>query len=151
MAYDEVSGPVVAHSRNLLGGASLLVVVLVGAGILLNRITHRQSQLEGQLRSARELESVNKQLQGEIEERERAESHLHRSLEDMKRFNRLAVGRELRMIELKREVDMLLVELGREIKYGFEKEGISGRNAQRKSVSSVVDASSIGRGNNEEV
>ncbi len=149
MEYDEISGPVVAHTRNLLGGASLLVVVLIGAGILLNRITHRQSQLEAQLRSSRELESVNEQLQEEIAERERAESHLQRSLEDMKRFNRLAVGRELRMIELKKEVDSFLVELGREIKYGFEKEGISGRNAESKSVSSVVDDSCIDQDNNE--
>lgn len=151
MAYDEVSGPVVAHSRNLLSGAVLLVVVLVGAGILLNRITHKQSRLEARLRSTRELESVNEQLQGEIAERERAESHLQRSLEDMKRFNRLAVGRELRMIELKKEVDYLLVDLGREIKYGLEKEGISGRNAESKSVSSVVDDSCIEQDNNEEV
>ncbi|MHC4213660.1 MAG: cache domain-containing protein [Planctomycetota bacterium] len=151
MGYDEVSGPVVAHTRNLLAGASLLVVVLIGAGIILNRITHRQSQLEARLRSSRELESVNEQLQEEIAERERAESHLQRSLEDMKRFNRLAVGRELRMIELKKEVDSFLVELGREIKYGFEKEGISGRNAESKSVSSGVDDPSIEQDNNEEV
>lgn len=151
MEYDEISGPVVAHTRNLLAGASLLVVVLIGAGILLNRITHRQGQLGARLRSSRELESVNEQLQGEIAERERAESHLQRSLEDMKRFNRLAVGRELRMIELKKEVDSFLVELGREIKYGFEKEGISGRNTESKSVSSVVDGSCIEQDNNEEV
>ena len=151
MAYDEVSGPVVAHSRNLLSGAVLLVVVLVGAGILLNRITQRQSQLEARLRSTRELESVNEQLQEEIAERERAESHLQRSLEDMKRFNRLAVGRELRMIELKKEVDRLLVECGREIKYGFEKEGIAGRNGESGSVLSVVDDSSIDQDNTEEV
>ena len=71
-------------------------------------------------------------------------------LEDMKRFNRLAVGRELRMIELKKEVDSLLVELGRKIKYGLEKEGISRSNSAGKSVSSVVE-SVIDQDNNEEV
>ena len=151
MSYNEISGPVVAHTRNLLAGASLLVVVLIGAGILLNRITHRQSQLEARLKSARELELVNEQLQGEIAERERAESHLQRSLEDMKRFNRLAVGRELRMIELKKEVDSLLVELDHGIKYGFEKEGISCRNAESETISSVFSDSSIEQDGNEEV
>ena len=38
----------------------------------------------------------------------------HRELED---FNRLAVGRELRMVELKAEVNELLAELGRPSRY----------------------------------
>ena len=39
----------------------------------------------------------------------------HHELED---FNRMAVGRELRMIEMKREVNALLRELGRAERYG---------------------------------
>lgn len=41
----------------------------------------------------------------------------HRELEE---FNRLAIGRELRMVELKREVNELLAELGRESRYDVE-------------------------------
>ncbi len=37
--------------------------------------------------------------------------------EQLERFNRLAVGRELRMAELKQEINGLLAELGRERKY----------------------------------
>ena len=41
----------------------------------------------------------------------------HRELEE---FNRLAVGRELRLIELKEEVNLLLEELGRPARYQIE-------------------------------
>lgn len=41
----------------------------------------------------------------------------HRELEE---FNRLAIGRELRMVELKREVNELLAELGRKPRYDTE-------------------------------
>lgn len=150
MPYDEVSGPVAAQTRNLIGGASFLVVILLGIGILLSRITQRQNKLKIELDSARNLEMVNKQLQEEIAERKRAEGNLQQSLEEMKRFNRLAVGRELRMIELKKEVDSLLLECGRDCKYGYEKEGIAPNHLESKSVSSVVD-SSIDQDNNEEV
>lgn len=43
---------------------------------------------------------------------------LQEKMEDLERFNRLAVGREQRMIEFKREINELLRELGREEKYG---------------------------------
>ena len=45
------------------------------------------------------------------------EEKLNSALDELKRFNRLAVGRELRMVELKREVNGLLEELNREERY----------------------------------
>ncbi|UCC97479.1 MAG: HAMP domain-containing protein [Phycisphaerales bacterium] len=62
-------------------------------------------------------------LQKAIVERRRVEVQLRRSIEDLEQFNKLAVERELRMVELKKEVDGLLAELGRQEKYrlGFEK------------------------------
>lgn len=53
----------------------------------------------------------------DITERKQAEEQLNKTLEELKRFNNLAVGRELRMVELKREVNQLLRELGRQEKY----------------------------------
>jgi len=60
--------------------------------------------------SQQQLEAMNGQLQDEITERKQA-------TEEMERFNRLAVGRELRMVELKKQVNALLCELDREEEY----------------------------------
>ena len=48
----------------------------------------------------------------DITERVEAEEELKRTLADLEQFNRLAVGRELRMIELKREVNEMAVKAG---------------------------------------
>lgn len=60
----------------------------------------------------------------DITERVRAEeklkqtvAELERSNANLARFNRLAVGRELRMIELKRQVNNLSEQLGKEPPY----------------------------------
>ncbi|MFH2103031.1 MAG: GAF domain-containing protein [Chloroflexota bacterium] len=51
-------------------------------------------------------------LQAELAERERAEQELQERMRELERFNRLAVGRELKMIELKERIREL--EAGRE-------------------------------------
>jgi PAS domain S-box-containing protein len=48
----------------------------------------------------------------DITERKRLETDLRRRTEELERFNRLAVGRELRMVELKREINELSGRLG---------------------------------------
>jgi PAS domain S-box-containing protein len=48
----------------------------------------------------------------DITERKRAEEELKKTLAELERFNRLAVGRELRMIELKREVNEMARRAG---------------------------------------
>jgi len=60
----------------------------------------------------------------DITERKRAEAELQRRAEDLRirnealtRFNTVAVGRELRMIELKREVNELCLKLGEPPRY----------------------------------
>lgn len=45
-------------------------------------------------------------------------------MKELELFNSLAVGRELQMIELKKEVDALLCEFGREEKYKSDYEKI---------------------------
>lgn len=59
-------------------------------------------------------------LQQEVAERKKAEAVLHervaelaRANADLERFNQLSVGREQRMIELKREVNALLAQAGK--------------------------------------
>ena len=49
-----------------------------------------------------------------ITDRVKREKDLRRKNEELEKFNSLAVGRELKMMELKREINSLLEELGRE-------------------------------------
>ncbi len=53
----------------------------------------------------------------EITTQKRTERQLERRVGELATFNKLAVGREQRMIDLKREVNALLVECGRTPKY----------------------------------
>jgi len=50
-------------------------------------------------------------------ERKRADAELKRHIHDLEQFKKLAVGRELRMIELKKEVNVLCRELGKPERY----------------------------------
>jgi two-component system CheB/CheR fusion protein len=62
----------------------------------------------------------------DITERKLAEEELRRSNEELTRFNAAAVGRELRMIELKKEINELCEMTGTGPRYplDFEKEGL---------------------------
>lgn len=53
----------------------------------------------------------------DVTEQSQSEERLKRTLEDMERFNQLMRGRERRTLELKDEINHLLVEMGREVKY----------------------------------
>ena len=49
----------------------------------------------------------------DVTERKQAEEEIRRRSEELARFNRLAVGRELRMIELKQQANDLARQLGK--------------------------------------
>ncbi len=53
----------------------------------------------------------------DITDRKETERELAQHMEELERFNRLAVGREQRVIELKQRVNELLHELGRDAEY----------------------------------
>lgn len=53
----------------------------------------------------------------EIEDRKKAEEALTEKMVELEQFNRLAVGRELKMIELKKEINALLTKAGYSPKY----------------------------------
>ncbi|MEI6575499.1 MAG: response regulator [Bacteroidota bacterium] len=55
----------------------------------------------------------------EKEVRLHAEKSLKQKIAEMERFQNLTIGRELSMIELKKEVNQLLHELGRDVKYSI--------------------------------
>lgn len=56
-------------------------------------------------------------LISDITARKEAEERLQKTLSDMERHNRLMVGREIRVVELKKEINALLRELGRPVAY----------------------------------
>lgn len=53
----------------------------------------------------------------DITDRKRAEEELHENIAELERFSKLAVGREDRMIELKKEINEMLRGLGQPEKY----------------------------------
>ncbi|HEX9023727.1 MAG TPA: chemotaxis protein CheB [Geobacteraceae bacterium] len=56
----------------------------------------------------------------DITERKKVEDELLRHVEELERFNQASVGRELRMVELKKEVNGLCARLGTPPRYGLE-------------------------------
>jgi two-component system CheB/CheR fusion protein len=56
----------------------------------------------------------------DITERKKTEAEILRHVEELERFNRVSVGRELRMIELKKEVNNLCSRLGKLDPYPLE-------------------------------
>jgi PAS domain S-box-containing protein len=55
----------------------------------------------------------------DITERKLAEKELRNKMNEMERFHRLTIGREIKMIELKKEINALLLQLGKEEKYNI--------------------------------
>ncbi len=56
-------------------------------------------------------------LMRDITERKAVEEEIKEKADELEKFNRLAVGRELKMIELKKEINALLEESGKEPGY----------------------------------
>jgi len=57
----------------------------------------------------------------DMTERKRIEAELRRNLEELERFNKLAIGREIKMIQLKEEINELLCQLNQDPKYKIVK------------------------------
>jgi len=45
------------------------------------------------------------------------EEDLRQNVEELERFNKLAIGREIKMIQLKQEINELMIQLGKVEKY----------------------------------
>jgi PAS domain S-box-containing protein len=66
----------------------------------------------------------------DITEQQRAETALRATIEELERFNRIAVGRELDMIRLKQQVNALSLQLGLAPPYGLNFAEAPGKSAQ---------------------
>ena len=65
----------------------------------------------------KDLNKTTKNLKSEISERKQAEKELKKRLNELEIFNDATVNREMRIIELRKEVNDILIELGKEKKY----------------------------------
>jgi hypothetical protein len=61
------------------------------------------------------LENRNATL--DITERKHVEEELRRNIEELERFNKLAIGRKIKMIQLKEEINELLCQLNQDKRY----------------------------------
>ncbi|MCP4184403.1 MAG: hypothetical protein GY761_14005 [Hyphomicrobiales bacterium] len=76
-----------------------------------------EQQRKAMMNVSQDLRRVNKKLVLEMEERRQAEEQLIAKNNELAIFNRLAVNRELKMVELKKEVNHLLEKAGQEPHY----------------------------------
>ena len=110
-----------------------LVVPIIHRGAVIGHFQVANKTTDYDKTDIRFLESIanhtapilHARLQRDVVERERkrAEEELKKRNKEMKRFNKLAVDRELRMVELKKEINALLVQLGEEPRYKIAGEG----------------------------
>jgi PAS domain S-box-containing protein len=79
-------------------------------GIYLSGIASLIYDADGQVAGA--IESLR-----DTTERKHLEEEMRRNLEELERFNKLAIGREIKMIRLKQEVNELMIQLGEVERY----------------------------------
>ncbi|MFP4054447.1 MAG: hypothetical protein ACLFV7_11365 [Phycisphaerae bacterium] len=83
------------------------------------------------LRSQNEqLEQANRALEVRIEESEQMRAELTRKIDELERFNRLTVGRELRMVKLKVEVNEMARKAGVDPPYDVPASELSDENSK---------------------
>jgi len=97
--------------------ASLLVV---DAQISICLVASDLTELEEQAESIKILREQQQALEESRAELQAANNELRRNNEDMKRLNRTMVGRELRMVELKKEINELCGQTGQPPRYASD-------------------------------
>jgi hypothetical protein len=73
------------------------------------------------VRSSKQMAELNTLLYQDLEKQKEREIELKDAIHDLERFNAVAVGRESRIIELKAEINALLKQMNRAIRYNIDK------------------------------
>jgi len=84
--------------------------------------------LDASIKMALKLFNANRRVEHELAERKQTEVELLNKIDELQRLHRLTVGRELKMIEMKREVNNLLKKSGFEEKYSLSFENSDGES-----------------------
>ena len=96
------------------GGGNLNYKVGTDAKDEIGQLTKAFDQMTAGLKSST---ASRDELSKEIAERTKTEDELKKKNEQMAAFNKITSDRELKMIELKKEINSLLKESGREPRY----------------------------------
>lgn len=88
MGYDEISGPIKAHSRRTMISVAALIVVVVAIVARVLKIQRDRTRLMTQAQSAQRLASLNEQLESEIIERKKVDQQREELVELLEEKNR---------------------------------------------------------------
>jgi len=112
---------VVAFALLVVAGWLAMRALRAGEVRLLRSHQELQSMNQGLDQKVNErtaaLSTLNVQLQQEVSSRKHTEQELARKVEQLETLNKLLMGREERILEMKQEVNVLLQELGRAERY----------------------------------
>ncbi|MDF7799948.1 hypothetical protein P4C99_10765 [Pontiellaceae bacterium B1224] len=114
----------VAQERRVIARAladQTLRLSAAGLGMLFLAIPLISLFSRTQKKTAEELSSMNARLQHDVELQQSREEELKDAISDLERFNAVSSGRETRIIELKAEVNELLLQLKRDKRYNIDK------------------------------
>jgi hypothetical protein len=99
----------------------MLRLTAAGIGLLILAIPLITLFSKARKSIAIDLASMNLQLKQDMDAQKNREEELREAMKDLERFNAVSAGRESRIIELKSEVNQLLLELKREKRYNIDK------------------------------
>jgi len=99
--------------------ATEITATLLGNDVLtvFQDVTQRQTAEEEQIRLLKEAERSGQAMRSALEEQERTREQMLETIDQLRRFQEVTVGREHDMIALKSEVNGLLERLGQTPKY----------------------------------